>query len=119
MFSIDPVNKNPIYKQLVEQVLLMLSSGILKKNDQLPSIRDLAQDLGINPNTVQRAYRELESSGIIVSIPKKGSYISRSDLDNEIKNKAKESLVNWLNKYKRLGLDDKSLIEIMKEVANA
>ncbi len=119
MFSVDPMNKSPIYKQIIDQVLLLLSSGILRKDDQLPSIRDLASELGINPNTVARAYRELEAMEIIVSIPKKGSFISKSNLDSEIRKQALVSLTAWVEKFTKFGLDEDNLKDIFKEVVNA
>lgn len=119
MFSVDPVNKSPIYKQIIDQVLLLLSSGILRKGDQLPSIRDLASELGINPNTVARSYRELEAMKIIVSVPKKGSFITKSNLDSEIRNQALTTLTEWVEKFTKLGLDQENLKDIFKEVVNA
>lgn len=79
MFSIDSRVRIPIYEQLYKRVLELAVKGVLKENEQLPTVRVLAKDIGINPNTVQKAYQELERDGIIYSQPGKGSYISSLD----------------------------------------
>lgn len=79
MFPLDYKSRLPIYEQLNKSISKMAALGALEPNEQLPSVRTLAQDLGINPNTVQKAYQLLEQNGIIYSVPGKGSYIS-SDL---------------------------------------
>ncbi|WP_101698420.1 GntR family transcriptional regulator [Clostridium minihomine] len=76
MFSLDYKSRLPIYEQLYKSITKMAALGGLEPNEQLPSVRALAQDLGINPNTVQKAYQLLELNGIIYSVPGKGSYIS-------------------------------------------
>ncbi|WP_283608213.1 GntR family transcriptional regulator [Faecalispora anaeroviscerum] len=76
MFPLDYKSRLPIYEQLNKSISKMAAFGALEPNEQLPSVRTLAQDLGINPNTVQKAYQLLEQNGIIYSVPGKGSYIS-------------------------------------------
>lgn len=76
MFPLDYKSRLPIYEQLNKSISKMAALGALEPNEQLPSVRTLAQDLGINPNTVQKAYQMLEQNGIIYSVPGKGSYIS-------------------------------------------
>ena len=72
MFIIDIQNKVPIFEQLKKQILEFISIGILLPNDKLPSVRSLATDIGVNPNTVSKAYQELENQGYIYSIKGKG-----------------------------------------------
>ncbi|NMB30462.1 MAG: GntR family transcriptional regulator [Clostridiales bacterium] len=79
MFSIDSRVRIPIYEQLYKRVLELVVKGVLKENEQLPAVRVLAKDIGINPNTVQKAYQELERDGIIYSQPGKGSYVASLD----------------------------------------
>jgi GntR family transcriptional regulator len=68
----------PIYRQIVEQIKYMIASGRLSRGDELPGVRVLAQQLLINPNTVQRAYRELENEGLLFKRQGAGTYVSES-----------------------------------------
>ena len=74
-FQIDPANNDPIYRQLVSQVLEAIAQAELVPGDRLPSLRDLSRELVINPNTVARAYTELERNGILVSRPGLGVFV--------------------------------------------
>lgn len=76
MFSLDYKSRLPIYEQLYKSIKKMSALGGLEPKEQLPSVRALAQDLGVNPNTVQKAYQMLERDGIIYSVPGKGSFIA-------------------------------------------
>ena len=78
LFSLDYRNRQPIYEQLYQNITRMAALGALTCNDQLPSVRALAQELGVNPNTVQKAYQLLERDGIIYSVPGKGSFIAEA-----------------------------------------
>src|SRR5690554_2050775 len=73
---INPHSGTPVYRQLVDQLKRGVRGGILKPGEQLPTVRELALELTINPNTAARAYRELEAEGIITSIQGKGSFIA-------------------------------------------
>ena len=75
MININYRDGRPIYEQVKENLRQLMVSGILSPGDKLMSVRELAGKLAINPNTIQRAYRELESEGYIVSIPGKGSFV--------------------------------------------
>lgn len=76
MFLVNPKSKQPIYEQLVEQLRRQLILGVVKAGEPLPSVRQLATELGINPNTIQKAYRRMEAEGMIISIPGRGSFVS-------------------------------------------
>ena len=76
MFLINLQGKETIYEQIKAQIIKFINAGVLKPNDKLPSVRELANDLGINPNTVQKAYQELEQAGYIYSVFKKGSFVA-------------------------------------------
>lgn len=78
MFQIDRMGRTPIYEQIIEQTELMVASGILKPGDQLPSVRALSEMLSANPNTLQKAYAELERAGITTSAPGNGRYIGQN-----------------------------------------
>lgn len=76
MFQINSASGVPIYEQLIQNILRLASAKVLKPHDKLPSVRSLATDLGINPNTVAKAYRELEAQGVIYSVTGKGSFVN-------------------------------------------
>jgi len=75
---IDYKSRTPIYEQIIENVKTLIVSGVLERDQQLPSVRQLAQELAINPNTIQRAYQELEREGIIYSLKGRGSFVGSS-----------------------------------------
>ena len=68
----------PIYEQIIENMKQLVVSGVLQRDDQLPSVRQLAQELAINPNTIQKAYAELERQGVIYSLKGRGSFVGSS-----------------------------------------
>ena len=76
MFVIDPRSKAPIYEQLREQLRWQITMGFLAPDEALPSVRSLSAELGINPNTIQKAYREMEQEGLIYSRPGRGSFVT-------------------------------------------
>ena len=75
MVTLDYRDVRPIYQQIEEGIRQQITTGILRKGDKLPSVRELACRLTINPNTIQRAYRELEMQGWIASVAGKGSFV--------------------------------------------
>lgn len=77
MINLDLKSRMPIYEQLVDKVKQLIIQGVLKPDEKLPSVRSLAQELTINPNTIQKAYRELEREGYIYSLPGKGSFVGQ------------------------------------------
>ena len=82
LVSINYRDPRPIYEQVKDQLRRLIISGAVNPEEKLPSVRDLAQKLAINPNTIQRAYRELESEGYIYSVPGKGSFVGeRREVD--------------------------------------
>ena len=76
MFELDTRSRKPIYEQLVDKLKELIINEVLKPDEQLPSVRQLAQELTINPNTIQKAYRELENQGFIYSQKGKGSFVN-------------------------------------------
>ncbi len=77
MVHLDYRDARPIYAQIAEQFKRQIQAGVLREGEKLPSVRELAGELAINPNTIQRAYRELEQQGWIVSVSGKGSFVSQ------------------------------------------
>lgn len=76
MILIDVKSRQPIYEQLYNGIVRLSALGAMLPGEQLPSVRSLAQELGVNPNTVQKAYQLLERDGLIVSAPGKGSFLA-------------------------------------------
>ena len=78
MFLVNPKSKQPIYEQLVEQLRRQLVLGGMEAGAAMPSVRQLATELGINPNTIQKAYRRMEEEGMIESVPGRGSFVTEN-----------------------------------------
>lgn len=109
MITINYRDPRPIYEQVKDSLRRMILTGVLSPNDKMPSVRELSASLAINPNTVQRAYRELEAEGYICSVPGKGSFVSaqspvdRARIDSLLKQL--EETVTELG-YLGIGKDD-------------
>ena len=98
MFQIDRFGRVPIYEQIIDQTQRLIASGALKEGDQLPSVRVLSQELSINPNTLQKAYSELERRGICVSAPGNGRFVT-----GDAARIVGEGLKEQLSEIKRIG----------------
>lgn len=83
MIRIDLQSRVPIYEQLKSQIIRLSALGIWDENQKLPSVRSLAREIGVNPNTVQKAYQELEREGILCTVPGKGSFVSTGAVARE------------------------------------
>ena len=75
---IDSMSRQPVYEQIVDQVEQMILSGLMRPGEQLPSVRSLSLELSINPNTIQKAYAELDGRGIIYPLPGRGGFVSQN-----------------------------------------
>lgn len=84
MFELDMRSRKPIYEQLVDKLKELIINEVLKPDEQLPSVRTLAGQLTINPNTIQKAYRELENQGFIYSQKGKGSFVNPSNQSTDV-----------------------------------
>ena len=82
MININFRDPRPIYEQIKDNLRRLIVSGILAADSKIPSVRELASELAINPSTIQRAYRELEAEGYICSVPGKGSFVCARDEAN-------------------------------------
>jgi len=117
MIILDYQNRDPIYLQIVNQIERYIALGILKADDPLPSIRELAIHLGINPNTVKKAYSQLETKKMIVSISTKGCFVSNQVTEAKKTKMEKEFLEirNSIEELIQLGMEkDKIKKEILK-----
>lgn len=109
MINLDYTSRTPIYEQIVEEIEKYVALGILKEKQQIMSIRELASHLGINPNTVKKAYTILETKNIITSISTKGTFIK----ENASLVKA-QTINNYINDIKDI-IDKLSKLGISKE----
>ena len=112
MYLINLQGKESIFEQIKKQIIRFIELGVLKPNDKLPSVRMLASDLGINPNTVARAYSELEQEGIIYTINKKGVFVSNEDSSSYLVSQAKVAIETLKND----GISKEELIKIIDEI---
>ncbi|MBQ1187418.1 MAG: GntR family transcriptional regulator [Clostridia bacterium] len=115
MITIDYKSRVPIYDQITAGFIRLKTLGILKPHDKLPSVRSMASSLGINPNTVQKAYAILESDGVIYSVSGKGSFIS-DDISAEkaILEAAKSSFKIAVEDAKSMGLSFEELSKVLE-----
>lgn len=121
MIILDYKDRRPIYEQVIEKLEELMLLGVLKENEPLPSVRSLAMDLSINPNTIQRAYSELERRGYIYVIKGKGSFVAESRAMKE--NRKQEVLIQVseiIDEAIRLGISDqeiKKMVDIQYQAA--
>ena len=113
-FYLDSHSGVSPYQQLVQQVKQALRLGFLKVGDQLPTMRTVVSSLAINPNTVFKAYRELEHEGLIESRPGQGTFVRKTLADASLASHAvlRQSLVNWLQEAKGAGLDEENILAL-------
>lgn len=116
MFIIKPQSRLPIFEQLKAQILEFISLGILAPNDKLPSVRSLAAELAINPNTVAKAYQELELQGYLYTVPGKGCFVLDNHLDDQIKQVKLKEFKASVAEMKRHQIPESDLVEAVKEV---
>lgn len=118
MFRIDLMSRTPVYEQIIEQLENFVLTGAMKSGDKLPSVRSLSLSLSINPNTIQKAYSELDTKGIICSVPGKGSFITEKALIILKKNKLSQ-LSDFENLSENLilaGISKDDIIDCVEKV---
>ena len=110
-FHLDGRSGVSPYLQLVQQVRRALRLGLLDEGEQLPTVKDVVGQLAINPNTVLKAYRELEHEGLVAARPGVGTFVTRTLTDNTLAahGPLRASLEQWLSKARRAGLDEESI----------
>ena len=115
-FRIDATSGVSPYRQLVHQVRQALLLGVLRSGDQLPTVKEVVAKVAINPNTVLKAYRELEFEGLAEGRPGVGTFVTRSLTDSSFAAHAKlrKDLSGWLGKARRAGLDDDSIAALFE-----
>ena len=116
MILIDYSERRPIYEQVAEKIAELIIRGVLPPESQLPSVRSLAMDLSINPNTIQRAYQELERKGYTYSVPGKGSFVSqRTEYLEEQRENILEEQRRLAERAMRLGMDPRLLKNVIDQ----
>ena len=116
MFIVDNQSKIPIFEQLKKQILEFITIGILSPNDKLPSVRSLASQIGVNPNTVAKAYQELESQGYVYSIKGKGCFIADNESDKLIKDDKLKDFRDYVQDMKQHHIAKQAMIQVIEEV---
>lgn len=120
LIIIDQRSRTPIFEQIKEQILNLINTGILKPDDKLPSIRQLASELELNVNTVKRAFQELETERVTYSVPGKGVFISQTAVANKIViENAEAELCRILSSSKAKGISLDRVIELASEIYKA
>ncbi|MEA4813959.1 HTH-type transcriptional repressor YtrA [bioreactor metagenome] len=116
MISLNYRDSRPIYEQIKENLKKLIVTGAMQENEKLPSVRSLATQLAINPNTIQRAYTELESEGYIYSIQGKGSFAApRGEADREMRRSIEAEIRSKIAELRFLGVTSSELLELLSE----
>ena len=110
-FTLDGRSGVSPYLQVVHQVRQALRLGLLREGDQLPTVKDVVATLAINPNTVLKAYRELERDGLVSARPGVGTFVTRSLADGSLAahEPLRRDLERWLGRARAAGVDDESI----------
>ncbi|MBR4278615.1 MAG: GntR family transcriptional regulator [Clostridia bacterium] len=117
MFVIDNTSKTPIYEQVKTQILALISSGVLKPGDKLPSLRALSASMHLNINTIKKVFAELENDGVIISVIGSGSYIADTALRNpQILKKAETNLTEALRSAKSAGMTKDEVLSLADDI---
>ncbi|MEG2928264.1 MAG: GntR family transcriptional regulator [Oscillospiraceae bacterium] len=116
MFMLDLKSRVPIYEQLKSKTLELIMAGVLATDDKMPSVRTLARDLGVNPNTIQKAYQDMEKDGIIYSVTGKGSFVAAKPQDNDVAvNAAAEKLFKAVYEARLYGVERETAMEVVNK----
>lgn len=119
MFAIDTRSDKPIYEQIIDNIKELSLKGILKSKDKLPSVRDLAGMLTVNPNTVSKAYQELERQNVIETIRGRGTFmceIGEMQINEERVEKAMEKLKDVCIELSYMGFEKEDIVEKLEEI---
>ncbi len=118
-FHLDPSSGVSYYVQLIQQVQQALMFGMLKPGDRLPTVKEVAAQVALNPNTVLRAYRELEHDGLLVSRPGLGTFVTSAvpaAMDAASYQTLRACLESWIQKARAQGWDDRKLASLFAHV---
>ena len=118
LICVDVKSRAPIYEQLISNIKSLVFNGLLKADEQLPSVRMLSRELTINPNTIQKAYTELERQGIIYSLPGRGNFVSANteELARQKREKLLSEIMTDIKKAKDSGLSREDIVFCLDEI---
>ena len=118
--TIDLRSRTPIYEQIISNIKEQALSGVLKPEEQIPSIRQLTHELGINPNTIHKAYAELERQGVIYSLAGRGAFISGAEEVKKLADAKREEFMrnieNAVTGAKKLGADKAGMKNMLEKI---
>ena len=117
LITVDLRDRKQLYEQLIDNIKALILAGDLNRDDKLPSVRSLAKELGINPNTIQKAYTELERCGIIMTMPGRGSVVlaERESLRNEMSGKLENAMKALAREMRESGIDREEFVRAAEE----
>jgi len=120
-FHLDKRSGIAPYQQLIQQVRHALRLGILEVGDQLPTIKEVVTRLALNPNTVLKAYKELENFGLVAARPGIGIFVTKTLSDDSLAahGQLRHSLQRWLAQARRAGLDEESVEALFRDVVRS
>jgi GntR family transcriptional regulator len=121
MLQIDLMSRIPIYEQVVENMKRLIISGVLKTDEKLPSVRDLSHQMSINPNTIQKAYRELEHQHYIYSVKGRGTFVANRDqivLDDHKRKKLLRELSETIREMIYIGINPEVIRKEIESILN-
>lgn len=118
MFQVDVMSRTPVYEQIVEQLEQFVLTGIVAAGDKLPSVRSLSMQLAVNPNTIQKAYSELDRRGLIQSVPGRGCFVSEGAAE-VVSEKKSSQLADLIHLVTELAYAGVSKQQVLQEVEKA
>jgi len=117
MIQLDYKDKRALYQQIKDKIKLLIIQGVLLEDEKLPSVRELASNLTINPNTIQRAYKELEEEGYIYSIRGKGNFVCEREDKSTVKvNALLKDLDKLVEEIKYIGVSREKVEKVISEI---
>ena len=115
MIVLDLKDSRPLYEQIVERFQYLILCGVLPEDEKLPSVRNLAMELSINPNTIQKAYGELERNGFIYSVKGRGNFVAANNsLKEAKKEEIKAQILALVKEGESIGLTKDEILELLQ-----
>lgn len=119
MIQIDNNSSKAIYEQIYDEIKRLILSKALKSNEKLPSVRELAAMTKVNPNTIQKAYKNLEEDNYVYTVKGKGNFVKNADELRSVHiNNMEEKLRDTINFLKELGIKNEEIINFVMEILN-
>ena len=120
MILIDYKNTRPIYEQVAERFKVLILKGALQAGEQMPSVRNLAMELSINPNTIQKAYTELEREGFIYTVKGRGNFIAGTEkLLEEKKKNCLDEILKRIREVMEYGVTGEEILSVVQQAVCA